>query len=215
MTTPQTIEELAVAKPARVTAQAMSVVDRIQDRWSWRGCTTLAAVADKLADQMAGENSGLPAAAAWEALLRAGLLVRSCQGPSTARPADMFEQRSAVCGFADDDTVDWLEEVLLDTGYEMIVFELHDPKREGYHRIGVPVSHKQDSSENVYKSAGTQLDARQIRELYPSVPYRARRQITHSWQVTIYDPVWGRTGMFDLLHRAATALIAPTAEELS
>lgn len=210
MTTPQTIAELCEAGPARVTARTLSLADRIQERWWWRGCTTLTAVADRLADQMTDDRSGAPTVPAWQALLRAGLLVRWCQGPSTLRPGDMLDKRSAVCGFADGYTVDWLGELLLDTGYELLVFETYDPKGQDYRRVGVPVEH--NSNGNAFKSAGTQLDAEQIRVLYPLVPWRARKEITRSWQVTIYDPVWGRTGMFDLLYRAATAHIA---EELS
>jgi hypothetical protein len=159
--------------------------------------------------------------------IHTGMLARSAylQGyPVTTS----LETRACVTGFADDETKDWLDELLHAAGrapgatkYKLAsVFETYGPGCIEYDRSGGDDNYRNlgrcwveriDGVETA--RIGAQMTAKQVYQTFPTGP-SLQRELRKAWQITICAPTWGCGCMFaDLLpllvrHRrpAATAV---------
>jgi hypothetical protein len=111
-------------------------------------------------------------------------------------------QLAAVTGFAEDDTLDWLERVLSGTRFQMIV---HPCKTSfwGTTGQGTTVTWADGDSCTVY---GRQITANALGgvEFYQDCSDEAIAAICSAWQVTIYDPDAGLNDLWPVLLKAAS-----------
>jgi hypothetical protein len=190
-----------------------------EDRGRWYSARTLAELGELVAQWLEGqiatltgnrantgpdeETTGLIPALAQ--LNRLGYVTTSSQ---PGWPAPSGRQRAAVEGFADDATLRWLASVVDGTGFKLIH---HAVGVAGSLRPGVAATEASDGTPCT--EFGRQLDETWIAAIFPDchpdvLALLALNDWTadptrRTWQVTIYDPQWGASDMFAVLHRAA------------
>lgn len=210
-------------------------------RCRWRKATTLHHLANIQADRLTRartrtEKNGRAAIegkmfSTLIALGRAGVVVHDWRPGTFAYDPDFdatMETRACIVGFADDETKDWLDNLLYfaaqkpgATKYTLNhIFELYGPGCPEYDRSGGDDDHRARGNTwverfNTKTSArlGEQMTAEQIHRAFPTRPAVAQ-ELRDAWQITIAAPDWGHTRMWDdLLHMIAesdTAASTPT-----
>ncbi len=191
--------------------------------WRWRTARTVDNLANLQADRIArnltafADDDHGPDWAMYQTLValgRAGVVVHSWRrGSSGDVDGVALESRACVFGFADDETKDWLDNLLYYAGKEPgatdykldQVIELWAPGCLEYDRSdgddnarfrGRPVGRIGGA---VTEYIGRQMDARQIFRAFPT-RRSVQQQLRRSWQISICAPAWGESTMFaDLL----------------
>ncbi len=121
---------------------------------------------------------------------------------------DGIEGRAAVTGFADEEVKDWLDELLYGTSYEMKVLELFGSGSAPEDTVpfpGVPTTRAIVGADDAYLPVGGQQSASEIFWNYP-VRLGVAAQLHRRWQVTVFDPQWGESKLFDFLYAATQAV---------
>lgn len=201
------------------TAAAMAV-----GWWRWRKARSLADLANLQADRIACRMAGLtdddpraPMYSVLVALGRAGVVVADWRPGTFTRISDpdtTLETRACVTGFADDETKDWLDNLLYYAGkvpgatkYELAyVFELYAPGCIEYNQSGGDDNYRNRGPAWVERIDGAatariggQMDARQVYRAFPT-RRGVQRELRDAWQIAICAPTWGNGRMWaDLL----------------
>lgn len=206
------------------TGRISALISVLIGRWRWRKAHSLADLANLQAERLTRRFAKLPVddfGPTWNMhralvnLCQAGFLVHDWR-PGTYRRHELatLETRACVTGFADDETKDWLDELLYEAGlepgavkYELThVFELYAEGCEEWDRSG---------GDDTYRAAGRawveRIDGvsthRLGEQMRPDQVYRAfptnadvEGELQEAWQVTIAAPTWGNPRMWtDLL----------------
>lgn len=205
-------------RPTPITRLYRCLRDRVQARRRWARCVTVTDLADTTADMLEGVIKYGPGGRRFHldvyapqllealvALNRTGFVTVGCStgGTDPASGMGVYEERAAVTGFADTDTKDWLAEMLWDrtplTLWSM--YELYDSQREPHRAAPLVVGRRYGSdtpSTNAPLMVGGQLDAAQIRKLFPRAR-RAQAALRKAWQITIYDQRYGPNDLWPYL----------------
>jgi hypothetical protein len=203
------------------------MINRIADaatvaagRWRWRKARSLTGLANLQADRIARNLADLadgdvgPKWSMYSALValgRAGVVVADWRPGTTSyeigRHTMPMETRAAVTGFADDQTKDWLDNLLHyarkesgATKYRLdSVFDLYAPGNIEYDRSGGDDNHRKLGSwvERIDGVAtariGGQMNASQVHRAFPTRP-SLQQALREAWQITICAPTWGDGG---------------------
>ncbi len=228
-----------IRKIVAAAAVAMAVV---AGWWRWRHARTLAELASLQAARLARRMDKMgsdPANAAQRqmyttlvSLAARGLVVTDWRpGNRTQLPdpdgtdgtdgtVTLLETRACIAGFADDDTKNWLDDLLYFAGkvpgatrYTLTsVYELYGPGTIEYKRHNGsdagrcrgPAVERCDG--RVTARIGDQMNARQVYRAFPTRP-AVQRELRQAWQITICAPAeaWGEGTMFADLHRLVLA----------
>lgn len=191
----------------------------------WSPARSLTELANLQADRIARNLAGLadddvgPKWSMYSALValgRAGVVVADWRPGTSTYLSELdttLETRACVTGFADDETKDWLDDLLEDAGrepgatkYELAgVFELYGPGSMEHDASGGDDSRRNPGhwveriDGTVTARIGGQMNASQV---YRAFPTRAglQRELREAWQITICASTWGDGRMFaDLL----------------
>jgi hypothetical protein len=200
----------------------MGLLDRIQtltdhgpvqrhDRPHWAATQTLHDIAELTARWLAGEIQSQPgyfgtvdvdedeAPGLTETLItlnQAGYLTQSSQAGADCISYDgrRWTQLAAVCGSADDNTHQWLHDIVANTHFNILAghCERHGPRVAVTWIDGQPHTHFGVNSKN------------DVRFAYQECGDAAIDAACAAWQVTIYDPQPGRNEMWEYLRHAAS-----------
>jgi len=124
-----------------------------------------------------------------------------------------LETRACVTGFADDETKDWLDNLLYFAGnqpgatkYELAhVLELYGPGCREYDASGGDDSARylgpwvERIDGQVTARIGSQMNADQVYRAFPT--FAVAGELQRAWQIMICAPTWGDGRMFDDLLR--------------
>jgi hypothetical protein len=158
---------------------------------------------------------------AWATKASAEVELNRC-GMLTGAGVNAFEDysghrfRAGVTGFADDTVKAWLTAITADTDFKMWAYPLltDHPDTGGVwcgplwcivNNKPHPECPYDDCIAEVYAqiiTIGQQRDARGIFQAYP-VRRSVGAELRRRWQVTILDPNWGSSNLFDFLLNAA------------
>lgn len=177
-----------------------AIEHRIVAGWHYRKVRTFQDLLDLQAADILADRDYEEDPTRWDLLtthlevLRAGVFVTAVCGAGR-NDEEALEFRAAMTGLADEETKDWLDDLLYRVGrpYPLHVFELYDPKRpetggiDGKPARGVAVT--RTAGGTVTNKVGWQQSAREILGTYP-VRRSLRSELTGLWQITIYDPQW-------------------------
>lgn len=118
--------------------------------------------------------------------------------------------RAAVVGFADDATVDRIENVLCGTRFDVVAHSrfgapTHSLKTGWRRQSGVVVTTREGRT---FTEFGSQLSAADIAGMYDGCSDEAIAAVCGAWQVTVYDPEFGPDDLWPTLATAMTSAAA-------
>lgn len=149
------------------------------------------------------EAEGLDVALAM--LNQCGYLTRNSQEGSAGLGYDgvWWEQLAVVEGFADGDTLAWLQQTLKGTRYRLLVTSVY---KSGHRHKGTTVTWRADRP---YTRFGYQLDAGHLADLeFDGCSEPAIAAVCAAWQITIHDTEPGKNDLWATLIEACTKKLA-------
>lgn len=159
-----------------------------------------------------------PALSAAITLGHAGMLVHDWHYGNDTSSIALTPTRAAITGFAPTDVKDRIDNLLYRAGYYDSIGAIFEPYQNGPdgpgRGRGPVIGHVEDNDANfIAYRMGDQMDAAEIRDLYPVRPSVLReltrfdpRQENSMWQVTVIDPQWGDSDLFEFISESADTL---------